>query len=283
MQYATLNNGVKMPLNGYGVFQIPDLQEAEESVLTAIKAGYRLIDTAAVYMNEAAVGNAIKKSDVPREELFITSKFWVNDTGYKATKAAYERTLERMQLDYLDLYLIHQPYGDVYGSWRALQELYKEGEIRAIGVSNFHSDRLVDLAMHNEITPHVNQIEVNPFLQREESLKVHQEYDVTVQAWAPFAQGKNGLFTNELLAEIAKKYNKSVGQVVLRWLTQRGISALAKSVNEDRIAQNFDIWDFELSADDMSAIATLDTDTSSFFSHRDPEIVKKFGSNKIQG
>lgn len=282
MEYVTLNNGVKMPLNGFGVFQIPDLQQAEESVLTAIKAGYHLIDTAAIYMNESAVGNAIKKSDVPREELFVTSKLWVSDTGYEATKTAFGKTLELMQLDYLDLYLIHQPYGDIYGSWRALEELYKEGKIRAIGVSNFHTDRLVDLILHNEITPQVNQIEVNPFLQQEEALKVHQEYNVAVQAWAPFAEGKNGLFTNEVLIEIGEKYNKSVAQVVLRWLIQRGISALAKSVHEERIAQNYDIWDFELSENDIKAIATLDTNKSSFFSHRDPVMVKALGSMKAE-
>ncbi|MDQ0208706.1 aldo/keto reductase [Alkalicoccobacillus murimartini] len=282
MENVTLTNGVKMPLNGFGVYQITDQKEAEESVIEAIKAGYRLIDTAAAYKNEKAVGNAIQKSGVAREELFITSKLWVSDTGYETTKAAFAKTLELLQVDYLDLYLLHQPYGDIYGSWRALEELYKEGKTRSIGVSNFYTDRLVDFILHNEVTPHVNQIEVNPFLQQEEAMTIHKEYDVVVQAWAPFAEGRNGLFTNEKLEEIGKKHNKSVAQVVLRWLTQRCVSALAKSVNPNRIAENFDIWNFELDKQDMKIISALDTNTSSFFSHRDPAMVKALGSNKLE-
>jgi len=244
-------------------------------------AGYRLIDTAAVYQNEEAVGRAIKRSGVPREELFITTKVWVQDVGYEKTKLAFEKSLERLQLDYLDLYLIHQPYGDVYGSWRAMEELYHEGKIRAIGVSNFHSDRLVDLICHNEVVPAVNQVETHPFCQQIESANIMQENNVQIESWAPFAEGKNDLFQNEVLASIAEKHNKSIAQVVLRWLTQRGIVVIPKSVRKERMVENFNIFDFELSQEDMEKIATLDTKESLFFSHRDPAMVKGLGMSKF--
>jgi 2,5-diketo-D-gluconate reductase A len=273
----TLNNGVKMPLLGFGVFQVPDLEECERSVSEALQAGYRLIDTAAAYGNEEAVGSAIKRGSVPREELFVTTKLWISDTGYESTKQAFERSLQRLQLDYLDLYLIHQPFGDVYGSWRAMQELYRAGRIRAIGVSNFQPDRIMDLIVHNEVVPAVNQIETHPFNQQIETQKFLQENGVQIESWGPFAEGKNNLFANEILVSIAGKYNKSVAQVVLRWLTQRGVVAIPKSVRQERIVENFNIFDFELSPEDMDAIATLDTKTSLFFDHRDPEVVKRLG------
>jgi 2,5-diketo-D-gluconate reductase A len=273
----TLNNGVKMPLLGFGVFQVPDLEECERSVSEALQAGYRLIDTAAAYGNEEAVGRAIKRDSVPREELFVTTKLWISDAGYESTKQAFERSLQRLQLDYLDLYLIHLPFGDVYGSWRAMQELYRAGRIRAIGVSNFQPDRIMDLIVHNEVIPAVNQIETHPFNQQIETQKFLQENGVQIESWGPFAEGKNNLFANEILVSIAGKYNKSVAQVVLRWLTQRGVVAIPKSVRQERIVENFNIFDFELSPEDMDAIATLDTKTSLFFDHRDPEVVKRLG------
>lgn len=281
MQTVKLNNGVEMPILGFGVFQMADLKECEESVLTAIKAGYRLIDTAAIYMNETAVGNAIKRSGVDRDDLFITTKVWVQDAGYENTKKAFVKSLKKLQLDYLDLYLIHQPYGDVHGSWRALEELYKEGKIKAIGVSNFHPDRVMDMIVHHEIVPAVNQIETHPFHQQIDAQKFLTDNGVVHQSWGPFAEGKNDLFTNELLAGIGEKYNKSIAQVVLRWLTQRGIVAIPKSVHEERIIQNFNSLDFELTTEDMEAIAALDMKTSSFFDHRDPEIVKWLGNVKV--
>jgi 2,5-diketo-D-gluconate reductase A len=281
MQKVILNNGVEMPILGFGVFQIPDANECEQAVYEALMAGYRLIDTAAVYQNEEAVGRAIKRSGVPREELFITTKVWVQDVGYEKTKLAFEKSLERLQLDYLDLYLIHQPYGDVYGSWRAMEELYHEGKIRAIGVSNFHSDRLVDLICHNEVVPAVNQVETHPFCQQIESANIMKENNVQIESWAPFAEGKNNLFQNEVLVSIAEKHNKSIAQVVLRWLTQRGIVVIPKSVRKERIIENFNIFDFELSQEDMDVIATLDTKESLFFSHRDPAMVKGLGTSKF--
>lgn len=274
MQTVTLNNGVEMPIIGFGVFQVTDANECEQAVFEALTAGYRLLDTAAIYQNEEAVGRAIKRSSVPREEIFVTTKVWVSDTGYEKTKKAFEQSLERLQLDYLDLYLIHQPFGDVYGSWRAMEELYREGKIRAIGVSNFHSDRLVDLIIHNEVIPAVNQIETHPFHQQIESQSLMQDNQVQIQSWAPFAEGKNNLFQNELLVSIAEKHNKSVAQVVLRWLTQRGVVVIPKSVRKERIIENFNILDFQLSEEDMNAIAALDTKESLFFSHRDPVMVK---------
>ncbi|UVI29687.1 aldo/keto reductase [Paenibacillus spongiae] len=281
MQKVTLNNGVKMPLLGFGVFQIQDENECEQSVYDAIMAGYRLIDTAASYLNEEAVGRSIKRSGVVREELFITTKLWVQDTGYDRTKKAFEKSLKRLQLDYLDLYLIHQPYGDVYGSWRAMEELYREGKVRAIGVSNFHEDRLIDLMLHNEVAPAVNQVETHPFNQQIENAKFMKEHNVQIESWAPFAEGKNNLFQNEVLVPIAEKYNRSVAQVVLRWLTKREVVVIPKSVRKERMIENFNIFDFELEQEDMESIAALDTKQSLFFSHRDPEMVKWIGTRKL--
>lgn len=273
MQKIKLNNGVEMPLLGLGVFQIENAEECEQTVLTALKSGYRLIDTASLYLNESAVGNAIKKSGIPREELFITTKLWVQDAGYENTKKAFQRSLDKLQLEYLDLYLIHQPLGDYYGSWRAMEELYKEGKIRAIGISNFFPDRVIDLIAHNEIIPAVNQIEVNPFYQRTDEHELFQKNNILTQSWASFAEGKNDFFTNEVISSIGKKYNKSVAQVTLRWLIQRGIAVIPKSVREERMVENSSIWDFSLSQEDMDAIATLETGKSVFFDHRDPETV----------
>ncbi len=281
MQKVVLNNGVEMPILGFGVFQIADLEECERSVYEAIRAGYRLIDTAAAYQNEEAVGTAIEKSGVPREEIFVTTKLWIQDTGYESTKKAFERSHKRLQLDYLDLYLIHQPYGDVYGSWRAMEELYQEGKIRAIGVSNFQPDRLMDLIVYNEVIPAVNQIETHPFNQQIETQKFLQENNVQIESWGPFAEGKNNIFGNELLLAIAGKYKKTVAQVILRWLTQRGVVVIPKSVRKERIVENFNIFDFELSPEDMDAIISLDMKVSSFFDHRDPEMVKQLSTVKL--
>jgi len=281
MKKVMLNNGVEMPILGFGVFQIQDEKECEQVVYDAIIAGYRLIDTAASYLNEEAVGKAIKRSGVPREELFITTKLWVQDTGYDSTKQAFEKSLERLQLDNLDLYLIHQPYGDVYGSWRAMEELYAQGKIRAIGVSNFHSDRLIDLILHNKVVPAVNQVETHPFCQQLESHNFMKENNVQIESWGPFAEGKNNMFQNEMLVSIANKHNKSVAQVILRWLTQRGVVAIPKSVRKERIIENFNIFDFELNQEDMEKITALDTKESLFFSHRDPEMVKWLGTRRL--
>lgn len=275
MDYVTLNNGVKMPILGFGVFQIADLNECEEIVYQAITHGYRLIDTAASYGNEEAVGKAIKRSGVPREELFITTKLWITDATYEGTKQAFQRSLDRLGLDYLDLYLIHQPLNDVYGAWRAMEELYEEGKIRAIGLANFYPDRLIDLAAFNKITPAVNQIEVNPFFQRTEDQKVMLEKGVQMEGWAPFVEGKNDLFKNELLQTIGDQYGKSIAQVILRWHIQCGIVAIPKSANVDRMQQNFDMFDFQLSEADMQKIATLDQNQSSFFDHRDAATVER--------
>jgi 2,5-diketo-D-gluconate reductase A len=274
MEHVTLNNGLVMPILGFGVFQIPDPAECERTVIDAIGAGYRLIDTAASYMNEAAVGKGIRNSNVPRSDLFVTSKLWVQDTGYEQTTIAIDKSLKRLDMDYLDLFLIHQPFGDIYGSWRAMQDAYKAGKLRAIGVSNFAPDRLMDLMAFNEIAPAVNQIEVNPFHQQQVAADFMAENKVQAEAWAPFAEGKNDLFSNPALAGIAAKYNKSIGQVVLRWLVQRGIVALAKTVRRERMLENLDVFDFQLDADDIAAIATLETGTSRFFSHQDPAIIK---------
>ncbi len=274
---VTLNNGVTMPLLGFGVFQMNDAAECERSVSDALRTGYRLIDTAAAYGNEEAVGNAIQRSGVAREELFITTKLWIQDAGYDRTKPAFERSLQRLQLEYLDLYLIHQPFGDVYGAWRAMEELYQDGRIRAIGVSNFQPDRVMDLIVHNQVVPAVNQIETHPFNQQIETQQFLRDNTVQIESWGPFAEGKNNIFANEVLRSIAGTYQKSVAQVILRWLTQRGVVAIPKSVRPERIAENFDIFDFDLSADDLAAIGTLDTKTSSFFDHRDPAVVKRLG------
>ena len=281
MQTVKLNNGVEIPILGFGVFQITDSTECERSVVDAIQTGYRHIDTAASYQNEEAVGRGIKQSGVARENLFITTKLWIQGNGYEGTIKAFERSLKRLQLEYLDLYLIHQPFGDVYGEWRAMEELYGQGKVRAIGVSNFPPDRIMDLMIHNKITPAVNQIEVNPLQQQIDTQKFLQENNVQVEAWAPFAEGKNNIFQNELLLSIAAKHQKSVAQVILRWLVQRGIIALSKSTRKERMLENSNAFDFELSAEDMTAITTLDTKTSSFFDHRNPEIVKWLGTRKL--
>ena len=281
MKHMVLNNGVEMPILGFGVFQVTDAEVCERSVYEAVQAGYRLIDTAASYLNEEAVGRAIKSGGVPRDDLFVTTKLWIQDAGYESTKKAFEKSLKRLQLDYLDLYLIHQPYGDVYGSWRAMEELYREGRIRAIGVSNFQSDRIMDLIVHNEVVPAVNQIETHPFNQQIETQKLLQENNVQIESWGPFAEGKNNIFQNELLLSIAGKYRKTVAQVILRWLTQRGVVVIPKSVRKERIVENFNIFDFELSSEDMDAIKALDTKVSSFFDHRDPAMVKWLGTRKL--
>ncbi|GLV54108.1 2,5-diketo-D-gluconic acid reductase [Dictyobacter sp. S3.2.2.5] len=272
---VSLNNGVSMPLLGFGVFQMQDAEECERSVYDALRTGYRLIDTAASYGNEEAVGKAIKRSGVPREELFITTKLWIPDAGDERTRPAFERSLQRLQLEYLDLYLIHQPFGDVYGAWRVMEQLYQEGRIRAIGVSNFAPDRLMDLIMHHQIVPAVNQVETHPFNQQIDTQTFLQDNHVQIESWGPFAEGKHNIFENEVLRSIASKYQKTVGQVTLRWLTQRGVVAIPKSVRKDRIVENFTIFDFDLSQEDMAAIRTLDTKTSSFFDHRDPNVVKR--------
>lgn len=281
MQKVILNNGVEMPILGFGVFQMNDPKECEQAVYDALMAGYRLIDTAASYLNEEAVGRAIKRSGVPREELFITTKLWVQDAGYESTKKAFAKSLERLQLDYLDLYLIHQPFGDIYSSWRAMEELYREGRIKAIGVSNFHPDRLIDLIIHNEVIPAVNQVETHPFNQQIESAQFMKMNNVQVQSWGPFAEGKNDIFQNDVLVSIAKKHNQSVAQVILRWLTQRGVVVIPKSVRKERIIENFNIFDFELRQEDLEKVSTLDTKRSLFFSHRDPEMVKWIGTRKL--
>jgi 2,5-diketo-D-gluconate reductase A len=281
MQYVTLNNGLKMPILGFGVFQIPDPKECERAVIDAIETGYRLIDTAASYMNEESVGEGVKNSGIARADLFVTSKLWVQHTGYERTRIAIDKTLQRLQLDYLDLYLIHQPYGDVHGAWRAMEEAYRDGKLRAIGLSNFQPDRLMDIMAFNEVKPAVNQVEVNPFHQQDEAASFMAEHGVQAEAWAPFAEGRNKLFQNEALAAIAAKHGKSIGQVVLRWLVQRNIVALAKTVRRERMAENLDVFDFALDDTDMAGIAKLETGTSSFFSHRDPAMVKWMSERRL--
>lgn len=282
MKTIIINNGIKMPILGFGVFQITDLEECENSVIEAIKSGYRLIDTAASYKNEVAVGNAIKKCGVPREELFITTKVWVEDVTYEKTKKAFYKSLEKLQLDYLDMYLIHQPYNDVFGAWRAMEELYEEGKIRAIGVCNFSPDRLVDLSINSKIKPAINQIETHPFCQQIEPHKILKDENIQHQSWGPFAEGKEGIFENELLKSIGKKYNKSIAQVILKWLIQRDIVAIPKSVKIERMVENINIFDFELSDEDMSKIATLDKNQSSFFNHSDVAMVKWLCERKLE-
>jgi diketogulonate reductase-like aldo/keto reductase len=270
---VTLNNGVEMPILGLGVYQM-NAEECERSVSDAIQAGYRLFDTASAYGNEEALGRAVKRSDVPREQLFVTTKLWVTDATYEKTKPAFDRSMKLLGLDYLDLYLIHQPYNDVYGAWRAMQELHREGRIKAIGVSNFHPDRVMDLIAHNEVKPAVNQIEANPFHQQTSAQTFLQEEGVQMESWAPFAEGRNNLFQNEVLQAIGGKYGKSVAQVIVRWLTQRGVVAIPKSVRKERIIENFDVFDFQLTAEDLAEIAKLDTGRSAFFDHRDPQVVR---------
>lgn len=281
MEHRILNNGVEMPVLGCGVYQVEETV-CEQCVCDAIAAGYRSIDTASAYLNERAVGRAIRRSGVPREELFITTKLWVQDAGYESTKRAFAKSLERLQLDYLDLYLIHQPFGDVYGSWRAMEELYREGAVRAIGVSNFQPDRLVDLILHNEVLPAVNQVETHPFCQQTEAAAVMASEGVQIESWAPFAEGRNNLFGNGTLVSLAAKYRKSVAQVVLRWLIQRGVVVIPKSVRPERMAENIAVFDFHLAPEDMDLIATLDTRRSCFLSHRDPETVKWLGTMKYE-
>jgi len=281
MEKVVLNNGAEMPILGFGVFQITNAEECERSVYEALRKGYRLIDTAAAYLNEEAVGRAIKRSGIPREELFVTTKLWVQDAGYESAKRAFEKSLRRLQLDYLDLYLIHQPFGDVYGSWRAMEGLYREGRVRAIGVSNFPPDRILDLIIHNEVIPAVNQIETHPFCQQIETQKFLKANNVQIESWGPFAEGKNNIFGNELLLSIAGKCERTVAQVILRWLIQRGVVVIPKSVHKERIVENFSVFDFELGPRDMDAIVTLDMKVSSFIDHRDPEIVKRFSSVKL--
>ena len=280
MQTVTLNTGVEMPILGFGVYQVPDAAECERSVSHALEVGYRSIDTAAAYQNEAAVGNAIRKSGIARDELFITTKLWIQDAGYESAKRAFQRSMDRLQLDYLDLYLIHQPFGDVYGSWRAMEEIYRDGRIKAIGVSNFQPDRIMDLIIHNEVVPAVNQIETHPFHQQIDTQRFLQDNHIQIESWGPFAKGKNNIFHNDVLLSLAKKHGKSVAQVALRWLTQRGVVAIPKSVHKERIAENFNVFDFELDDADMRAIATLDNKQSAFFDHRDPAMVKMLGNVK---
>lgn len=281
MKTVTLNNGVAMPILGFGVYQIEDPVDCEKCVHDAIDTGYRLIDTAAIYKNEEPVGRAVRSSGVPREEFFITTKVWIQDAGYDKTMKAFEKSLKKLQLDYLDLYLVHRPYGDVYGSWRAMEELYREGRIRAIGVSNFEPGRLVDLIMYNEIAPMVNQLETHAFCQQIESAGIMKEYKVQIESWAPFGEGRNNMFNNETLVEIAEKYSKSAAQVVLRWLVQRDVVVIPKSAHRERIMENFNIFDFELGQEDMDKILLLDANKSLFFSQGDVETLKTMQHYKL--
>ena len=280
MKTIKLNETIEIPALGFGVFQIPQ-EQTKDSVVNAIQAGYRHIDTAQSYMNETEVGEGIKASGIDRSELFVTTKVWIENVNYEDTLKSIERSLERLQLDYIDLVLIHQPYNDVYGSWKALEELQENGKIKAIGVSNFGVDRVVDLGIHNNVQPQVNQIEINPFHQQEDEVQSLQKEGVLVEAWAPFAEGKNNLFSNETLQNIGDKYGKSIAQVVLRWLVERDIVVLAKSVNPERMKQNLDIFDFELTDEDKAQIATLDSNDSQFFSHADPEMIKALTSRRL--
>ena len=281
MEFTTLNNGIKMPMEGFGVFQIPDQAQCEQVVVDAIQSGYRLIDTAAAYFNEEAVGAAIRRSGVKREDLFITSKLWVQDAGYEEAKKAFQASLESLGLDYLDMYMVHQPLGDYYGAWRALEELYQAGKIRAIGVCNFYPERLVDLCLSAKVIPSVNQIELHPFFQQENALVTMQEFGVKPQAWGPLAEGKHGIFENPMLAEMGQKYGKSIAQIVLRWNAQRGVAIIPKSVNPSRMKENIDIWDFEISADDMAKIAKMDLGHSEIIDHSNPEVVKYLHGAKV--
>ncbi|WP_068712941.1 aldo/keto reductase [Vibrio tritonius] len=281
MTSIKLNNGVDMPMLGFGVYQVTDPQECERVVADAIDVGYRHIDTAASYQNETQVGNAIKHVGIKREDLFVTTKLWLQDTNYAGAKAQFERSLNRLQMDYVDLYLIHQPYGDVHGAWRAMEELYEAGKIRAIGVSNFTPDRLADLIAFNTIIPAVNQVEVNPFNQQLHAVPWMKTKGIQPEAWAPFAEGRNNLFSHPVLAQIGAKYGKSIGQVVLRWILHRDIVVLAKTVSKERMRENLAVMDFELSSDDIDLIAALDTNTSAFFSHRDPTMVEWLTGRKL--
>ncbi len=281
MQKITLNNGVEMPMEGFGVFQVPDKSQCKTAVLQALDAGYRLIDTASAYMNEEAVGDAIRESGIPRKELFITTKLWIQDAGYENAKKAFQTSLDKLGLDYLDLYLIHQPYNDYYGSYRAMEELYKEGRIRAIGVCNFYPERLVDLCMNATVIPAVNQVECHPFFQQKEAMAVMKEHHVQIEAWGPFAEGQKNIFTNDILTKIAGKYGKTTAQVILRWNIQRGVVVIPKSVHENRIQENINIWDFTLSEDDMEAIAQMDLGHSEIIDHFSANTAKYLNEFKI--
>ncbi|MBQ1376050.1 MAG: aldo/keto reductase [Clostridia bacterium] len=280
MEFVTLNNGVKMPLVGFGVYLVSDLEECERSVSWALSAGYRLIDTAAIYKNEEAVGAAIKKSGIPRDELFITTKVWIQDAGEENAKKAYEASLEKLGLDYVDLYLIHQPFGDYYGSWRAMEKLYRDGRVRAIGVSNFNDARYVDITVNSDIVPAVNQVETHPFFQQNTLREAMAEYGTQHEAWGPLAEAKLGIFENETLVKIAKKHNKSVAQVVLRWNVDRKVVVIPKSVHRERIEENFNIWDFKLDAEDIAAIAALDRGRSELVDHQSAKVAKVLNSWK---
>ena len=281
MEYATLNNGVKMPMEGFGVFQVPDAGVCEQAVSDALAAGYRLIDTAAAYFNEEAVGAAIRKSGISREELFITTKLWIQDAGYENAKKGFQASLDRLGLDYLDLYLIHQPMSDYYGSWRAMEELYEAGKIRAIGVCNFYPERLADLCVNARVVPAVNQVELHPFFQQEGALQTMKEFGVQPEAWGPMAEGKHGIFTNKVLTAIAGRYGKSVAQIVLRWNVQRGVVVIPKSTHKERIEANCDIWDFQLSGEDMETIAGLDLGRSEIIDHFSAETAKRLNEMRI--
>lgn len=281
MEYTTLNNGVVMPMEGYGVYQIPDGDQCEECVSKALKAGYRLIDTAAAYLNEEAAGRAIAKSGIPREELFITSKLWIQDAGYENAKKAFQKTLDNLGLEYLDLYLIHQPYNDYYGSWRAMEELYEAGKIRAIGVCNFYPERLVDLCMNAKIPPMVNQVEIHPFFQQTSAIDTMQEFHVQPEAWGPLAEGQKDIFNNPVLKAIGEKYSKSTAQVILRWNVQRGVVVIPKSVHENRMKENIDIWDFALCEEDMNEIAKMDLGHSEIIDHSAASTPKWLNTFKI--
>ncbi len=275
MEYVTLNNEVQMPKLGFGVYQIRDAAQCEQAVLDAVSVGYRLIDTAASYGNEEAVGRAVKRCGIPREELFLTTKLWISDTSYEGAKAAFHKSLERMGLDYLDLYLIHQPLNDYYGAWRAMEELYQEGLVRAIGVCSFYPDRLADLIAFQKVAPAVNQVETNVFFQQREAQEYMQSKGVVMEGWAPFAEGKNNLFQNQVLLSIGEKHHRSAAQVVLRWLLQRNIVCIPKSVKKERMEENIQVFDFSLDEEDLRAIAALDTGKSCFFDHRDPLVVEQ--------
>ncbi len=281
MEYTVLNNGVKMPMEGFGVFQVPDSRQCEQAVLDAIASGYRLIDTAAAYFNEEAVGSALKKCGVAREDLFITTKLWVQDASYEGARKALRTSMEKLGLDYLDLYLIHQPLGDYVGAWRAMEEAYRAGTVRAIGVCNFYPHRLADLCETVDIIPAVNQVELHPFFQQPKALELMQEYGVRPEAWGPFAEGSHGIFTDPVLTGIGKKYGKSAAQVALRWNVQRGVVVIPKSTHRERMEQNFDIWNFTLSDEDMKTISRMDIGHSEIVDHNDPAFIRMLHGIKV--
>ena len=281
MEYTMLNNGVKMPLLGFGVYMMTDLEECEKSVLHAIETGYRLLDTSSAYFNEEAVGRAIKKSGISREELFVTTKLWIQDAGYENAKAGFETSLQKLGLDYLDLYLIHQPCGDCYGSWRAMTELYQEGRIRAIGVCNFNSDRLVDFVMNNELSPAINQVEFHPYFQQKKAEEIMREYDVQMEAWSPLGHGGKGILENDVLVSIGKRYGKTPAQIILRWDIERGIATIPKSVRKERIEENFDVFDFHLTTEEITAIDQLDRNDH-IADLTDVELIKKLNHLKVR-